>query len=1283
MSGDNAATMRQQPGTGSGTSARVAGARALDSREGREGGAGAAAPDAAMSATQRARQLAGTIGRAGSKGIRKIPPRPLLITLEVVVGAIVILAILLAAAHVRLRQGPIEVSFLVAPIQDAINREIAPFRVEIGGAVIRRQEETGEVGFRLTDLVVINDRQIVVAVAPSAGVGLSASALMSGLIAPSRIDLYGPALQVYYDERDGLALSASGRAPDLARSANASGSDNGAETAVDTALTAPDDSEPIATIAIAQTIAEALEQARAHATASSYLSAIGMIDARIILFQDRQRSQFTLPELSVELRHRQKRSYIAGKATLRSADEQWTIEFDARESQKEQQFTLTAGFADLTPSGLAAAFPQFPVLAMLAMPVNGSATMNIGHDGTLRDLEASVTLGQGPIQLAGIGISPLHLDEGELKFRYTSEDGTIEFLPSRLRAGSSQAIITGSSRSRIDQHGRNIWDYELSLEDSAIGDADLGLPAQPLDSWIIAGAVTPSERLLTLTRMELRAGEAALVMAGQVSAELGLSLAGAVSKLPIDLLKRLWPVVLAAEARDWVAHRVGAGEIQSGRFRFALTPSELKGLAAGGKLADAAMSAEVRANGLDIDYLPGLAPLRTGPAILRLTGSTLSLSADNGFAITPSGGRIDMSAGRFTVTDMLNARPIAVAEFATSGPVPAVLEFIDAPPLGLARATGLDTVSLAGKTKGEFQIRFPLLAEVSASEVEVNGAARIEDLEGTPPLGKVGIDGGTIDVTIKPEAVEAKGDVLLNGVVAKLQWHRRLDGSDAAATPLRITATLDSSDRRQLGLAVDHMLVGDVPVTLTIDRSEEGPARASVEADLTGCELVLEHMAWRKLPGQAARLNFRVVPGENGAITLQDFSIVGDDIAIAGTAELSAENRLTSFHFPDFSFNVITHMEVSGTLGANNVWTVRAQGPTYDGRQLFRSLFSAGKLTDRALPPAKFGAGIDLDAEIGALVGYGDASIRNLKVRMQRRDGQLAALEARGELKDGKPVRVWLDTAGKRLLHAEAADAGEAFRAVGFYQNVKGGSAALVVDLQARGAIERSGILEARNFTIVGSQVVTKVLSEGTKGERSARLKREQQGIGFTRLRVPFSAGRGQLVLHDSFINGPEIGATMRGKVDFNRRLVQLSGTYVPLFGLNCILSEVLPPLSILLSGRYGECLFGITFAVQGDLDNPQVGVNPMSALAPGVFRQIFEFPSSQQIPAQGWQTSTENQPSAVQASSMPPMTAESAAQSAQSESIGEAMEPQIAVTPPPQKTKKRPSRSKSSETLR
>ena len=98
-------------------------------------------------------------------------------------------------------------------------------------------------------------------------------------------------------------------------------------------------------------------------------------------------------------------------------------------------------------------------------------------------------------------------------------------------------------------------------------------------------------------------------------------------------------------------------------------------------------------------------------------------------------------------------------------------------------------------------------------------------------------------------------------------------------------------------------------------------------------------------------------------------------------------------------------------------------------------------------------------------------------------------------------------------------------------------------------------------------------------------------------------------------LTGDTVGGTARGFIYTDRRQYDLTGTYVPLFGLNNAFQQI-PILGPLLGGREGEGLVGVTFAVQGPLDNPVFRINPLSILLPGAFRELFEFRSKEQPPA-------------------------------------------------------------------
>ena len=48
--------------------------------------------------------------------------------------------------------------------------------------------------------------------------------------------------------------------------------------------------------------------------------------------------------------------------------------------------------------------------------------------------------------------------------------------------------------------------------------------------------------------------------------------------------------------------------------------------------------------------------------------------------------------------------------------------------------------------------------------------------------------------------------------------------------------------------------------------------------------------------------------------------------------------------------------------------------------------------------------------------------------------------------------------------------------------------------------------------------------------------------------------------------------------------------------------------IGLLLGNGRDRGLLGVTFKLEGDADSPDVSINPLSIVAPGIFRSIFEF---------------------------------------------------------------------------
>ena len=113
--------------------------------------------------------------------------------------------------------------------------------------------------------------------------------------------------------------------------------------------------------------------------------------------------------------------------------------------------------------------------------------------------------------------------------------------------------------------------------------------------------------------------------------------------------------------------------------------------------------------------------------------------------------------------------------------------------------------------------------------------------------------------------------------------------------------------------------------------------------------------------------------------------------------------------------------------------------------------------------------------------------------------------------------------------------------------------------------------------------------------------------VRFDRMVARFSRSDRVIVIEDALLAGATVGATFSGRYDLSSTNVSITGTYLPAYAFNNLFSRV-PILGFALGGGMREGLIGVTFKVDGPIAQPQVFFNPLSAVAPGIFRKIFEF---------------------------------------------------------------------------
>ena len=111
--------------------------------------------------------------------------------------------------------------------------------------------------------------------------------------------------------------------------------------------------------------------------------------------------------------------------------------------------------------------------------------------------------------------------------------------------------------------------------------------------------------------------------------------------------------------------------------------------------------------------------------------------------------------------------------------------------------------------------------------------------------------------------------------------------------------------------------------------------------------------------------------------------------------------------------------------------------------------------------------------------------------------------------------------------------------------------------------------------------------------------------LAVDRLVAPFTLRHEVLTLSDARAHSTALGVTMRGQVDLPAQRLDLRGTVVPAWAINQLPGR-LPLVGRLLSPEKGGGVLAATVSIKGPFSKPDVRVNALAALAPGLLRRLL-----------------------------------------------------------------------------
>ena len=193
---------------------------------------------------------------------------------------------------------------------------------------------------------------------------------------------------------------------------------------------------------------------------------------------------------------------------------------------------------------------------------------------------------------------------------------------------------------------------------------------------------------------------------------------------------------------------------------------------------------------------------------------------------------------------------------------------------------------------------------------------------------------------------------------------------------------------------------------------------------------------------------------------------------------------------------------------------------------------------------------------------------------------------------------------GGRRLTGSAADAGALLRALDIVPDMEGGT--LTVQAVYDDSVAEhpmSGTAEIAHFRMRNAPAIARLL-QGMTLYGLVELV-QGPGLAFDKLEAPFRMTDDVLELKDARVFSSALGLTAKGRIDLVASTMDMQGTIVPAYFFNSLLGNV-PILGKLFSPEKGGGVFAANYSITGSFTDPQVSVNPLSALTPGFLRGIF-----------------------------------------------------------------------------
>ena len=816
-------------------------------------------------------------------------------------------------------------------------------------------------------------------------------------------------------------------------------------------------------------------------------------------------------------------------------------------------------------------------LEVLRAPISGALRGSVDPAGGLGPLNATLQIKEGVLQPTD-QTRPIPFQSVRAYFTYDLAAQVIAFdemsVVSDWVTGVSEgtAWLGGIEGGTLRELVGQTTVTNLSLNPNDLYDKPLRLPRATADLRL---ELNPFR--LTLGEMTILDRSGLVRLSGSLEAAPDgwkLALDGSMDQLTPQRLIELWPEHAAPKPRQWVQKNLTEGQLSDIDFALRTSPGETPNIYLDFDYADAT-----------IRFLKTMPPIIGAVGEASLVNDRLVTSTVAGQIEAEEGGALNIAGSSFIIPDVSIPKSApGILRLMAEGSVTAILSLLNRPPLAVLKDTDLPVDMAQGYARATGTLALPLKDRVMNDEIEFHVTGQVTDFESDVLIPKQQLSADLLDLVADQDVLSISGAGALQTLPVEARWEQKLGPDSARGSLVEGQAELSQLSLDTFGIGLPPQSVsGRGTADFSVQLRPNAPPLLALRSDLQGVGLRIAPLGWSKPQGSTGRLDIEGTLGERPDLTRVALRAAGLDTV--GTVTTSADGGLDQAVMSTFRLRdwLNARVRLIGR-GRNTAPNVELRGGTMDLRNADLggqgASGDAGRLSV-ALNRLQITDAISLTDFVGDFDGRNGLS------------GRFS-----GKLNGVTPVTGQLEPLnGRSTIRVTSADAGGVFRDAGLLNQGRGGDFLMV--LQPIGETDYNGTLRVTGTRVEDAPAIAASLNAASVIGLLDELL--GTGIQFTEVDARFRISPDAVTLYESSAVGPSIGLSMDGVYDVRSQRLRMQGVISPVYLINAIGS---------LLTRKGEGLFGFTYTLTGAAASPSVAVNPLSALTPGMLREVFRAPA-------------------------------------------------------------------------